>query len=43
VADSSLVVALMQAESSRPVKTFTIKFDEPKMTRARTRGRWPIT
>jgi len=28
--DSSLVVGLMQAESSRPVRTFTIKFDEPQ-------------
>ena len=28
--DSSLVVALMQAHSTRAVKTFTIKFDDPK-------------
>ncbi|MGH9151781.1 MAG: asparagine synthase (glutamine-hydrolyzing) [Acidimicrobiales bacterium] len=27
--DSSLVVALMQAQSSRPVRTFTVGFDDP--------------
>lgn len=33
--DSSLVVALMQAQSSRPVKTFTIGFDRPEYDEAR--------
>src|SRR2546429_1118575 len=32
--DSSLVVALMQAESSRRVQTFTIGFDEPEYNEA---------
>jgi asparagine synthase (glutamine-hydrolysing) len=32
--DSSLVVALMQAQSSAPVRTFTIGFDDPRFNEA---------
>ena len=32
--DSSLVVALMQEQSSRPIKTFTIRFEDPKHNEA---------
>lgn len=32
--DSSLVVALMQAQSSRPVRTFTMGFDDPRFNEA---------
>ncbi|WP_419807681.1 asparagine synthase (glutamine-hydrolyzing) [Sphingomonas sp.] len=32
--DSSLITALMQAQSTRPVKTFTIGFDDPRFNEA---------
>ena len=32
--DSSLIVALMQTQSSRPVRTFTIGFDDPRFNEA---------
>jgi asparagine synthase (glutamine-hydrolysing) len=32
--DSSLIVAMMQAQSDRPVQTFTIGFDDPKFDEA---------
>ncbi len=32
--DSSLIVALMQAQASRPVRTFTIGFDDPRYNEA---------
>lgn len=33
--DSSLIAALMQAQSGRPVRTFTIGFDDPRYNEAR--------
>jgi asparagine synthase (glutamine-hydrolysing) len=32
--DSSLIVALMQSQSARPVRTFTIGFDDPRFNEA---------
>lgn len=32
--DSSTVVGIMQAQSSRPIRTFTIGFDDPKLNEA---------
>jgi asparagine synthase (glutamine-hydrolysing) len=32
--DSSLIVSLMQAQASRPVRTFTIGFDDPRFNEA---------
>jgi asparagine synthase (glutamine-hydrolysing) len=32
--DSSLIVALMQAQSARPIRTFTIGFDDPRFDEA---------
>jgi len=32
--DSSLITALMQAQSSRPIRTFTIGFDDPRFDEA---------
>ena len=34
--DSSLITALMQAQSTRPVKTFTIGFDDPRFDGGRS-------